>query len=223
MKPQGITYIMPGMEKDFLAPMPVETIPGVGKVTLKDLHSKGIYRICDITNLPQDYFAAAYGKYGIDLYRKANGGGSEYLSVEREQKSISHERTFKDVTSKQFLKNKLFELAGKVCQELRDNGWQASTINIKLRYSDFQTLTRSKTIKPTDDDRTVFDAAWEMMMKAHTRRVAVRLIGIKLSKFKEYSEQEELFEFEEIKRKRMLRAINIIRSNYGYDVIKIGY
>ena len=226
MKPQGITYIMPGMEKDFLAPMPVETIPGVGKVTLKDLHSKGIYRISDITNLPQDYFAAAYGKYGIDLYRKANGGGNEYLIPlcgKHEQKSISHEKTFKDVTSKQFLKNKLFELTGKVCQELRDKGWQASTINIKLRYSDFQTLTRSKTIKPTDDDRTVFNAAWDMMMKAHTRRVAVRLIGIKLSKFKEYSEQEELFEFEEIKRRRMLRAINIIRSNYGYDVIKIGY
>jgi DNA polymerase-4 len=90
MKPQGITYIMPGMEKEFLSPMPVETIPGVGKVTLKDFHSKGIYRICDITNLPQDYFAAAYGKYGIDLYRKACGGGSEYLSIEREQKSISH-------------------------------------------------------------------------------------------------------------------------------------
>ena len=223
MKPQGITYIMSGMEKDFLAPMPVETIPGVGKVTLKDLHSKGIYRIADITNLPQDYFAAAYGKYGIDLYRKANGGGSEYLTVEREQKSISHERTFKDVTSKQFLKSKLFELTGKVCQDLRNKGWQASTINIKLRYSDFQTLTRSKTIKPTDDDRTVFDAAWEMMMKAHTRRVAVRLIGVGVSKFSEYAEQEELFEWEEIKRGKMLRAINIIRSHYGYDIIKIGY
>jgi DNA polymerase-4 len=222
MKPQGITYIMPGMEKEFLVPMPVETIPGVGKVTLKDLHSKGIYRICDITKLPQDYFAAAYGKYGIDLYRKANGGGSEYLNVEREQKSISHERTFKDVTSKKFLKNKLFELTGKVCQELRDKGWQASTINIKLRYSDFKTLTRSKTIKPTDDDRIVFDAAWDIMMKAHTRRIAVRLIGIKLSKFKEYSEQEELFEFEEIKRRRMLHAINIIRSHYGYDIIEMG-
>lgn len=223
MKPQGITYIMPGMEKDFLAPMLVETIPGVGKVTLKDLHSKGIYRIADITNLPQDYFAAAYGKYGIDLYRKANGGGSEYLIVEREQKSISHERTFKDVTSKQFLKNKLFELTGKVCQDLRDKGWQASTINIKLRYSDFQTLTRSKTIKPTDDDRMVFDTAWEMMMKAHIRRVAVRLIGVGVSKFSEYAEQEELFEWEEIKRRKMLRAVNIIRSHYGYDIIKIGY
>ena len=222
MKPKGITYIMPGMEKDFLAPMPVETIPGVGKVTLKDLHSKGVYRICDITKLPQDYFAAAYGKYGIELYRKANGGGSEYLTVEREQKSISHERTFKDVTNKQFLKNKLFELTGKVCQELRDKGWQASTLNIKLRYSDFKTLTRSKTIKPTDDDKTVFDVAWNMMMKAYTRRVAVRLIGVGLSRFNKFSEQEELFELEEIKRKKMLRAVNIIRSHYGYDIIQMG-
>jgi len=226
MKPKGITYIMPGMEKEFLAPMPVETIPGVGKVTLKDLHSKGVYRIYDITKLPQDYFAAAYGKYGIDLYRKANGGGSEYLIPlcgKREQKSISHERTFGDVTSKQFLKEKLFKLTGKVCQEIRDKGWEASTINIKLRYSDFRTLTRSKTIKPTDDDRIVFNLAWDMMTKAHTRRVAVRLIGVSLSKFKECSEQEELFEFEEIKRKKMLRAVNIIRSHYGYDIIKIGY
>jgi len=222
MKPRGITYIVSGMEKEFLAPMPVETIPGVGKVTLKDLHSKGIYRISDITGLPQDYFAAAYGKYGIDLYRKANGGGSEYLTVEWEQKSISHERTFADVTNKHFLKEKLFKLTGKACQELRDNGWQASTVSIKLRYSDFKTLTRSKKIKPTDDDGIVFDVGWDMMMKALTRRVSVRLIGIRLSKFNEYSEQEELFEFEEMKRRRMLRAINIIRAQYGFEMIGFG-
>ena len=225
MKPNGITYILPGMEKEFLAPMPVESIPGVGKVTLKDLHSKGIYRICDITKLPQDYFAAAYGKYGIDLYRKANGEGSEYLiplNGKYEQKSISHERTFKDVTSKEFLKNKLFKLTGKVCQELRDKGWQASTVTIKLRYSDFNTLTRAKTIKPTDDDRNVFDVAYDMLTKAHTRRVAVRLIGISLSKFSKFAEQEELFEWEEIKRRRMLRAVNIIRAQYGFDKIQIG-
>jgi len=220
MKPKGITYIVSGMEKEFLAPMPVETIPGVGKVTLNDLHSKGIYSISDITRLPQDYFAAAYGKYGIDLYRKANGGGSEYLIIEREQKSISHERTFADVTNKQILKERLFKLTGKICQELRDKEWQASTINIKLRYSDFKTLTRSKKIKPTDDDGIVFDVGWDMMMKALTRRVAVRLIGISLSKFNEYSEQEELFEFEEIKRRKMLRAITRLRNRYGYEIIQ---
>jgi DNA polymerase-4 len=222
LKPNGITYILPGMEKEFLAPMPVESIPGVGKVTLKDLHSKGIYKIGDITELPQDYFATAYGKYGIDLYRKACGQGSEYLTVEHEQKSISHERTFADVTSKKFLKEKLFKLTGKVCQELRDKNWLTSSVNIKLRYSDFKTLTRSRKIKPTDDDKTIFDAAWNMLIKAYTRRVAVRLIGIGVSKFSNLSEQEELFEWEDIKRRKMLRAITRLRDRYGYEVIRVG-
>lgn len=223
MKPNGITYIFSGMEKEFLAPMPVEAIPGVGKVTLQDFHSKGIYRIGDITKLPQDYFAAAYGKYGIDLYKKACGEGNEYLIVDNyEQKSISHERTFADVTSKQFLKEKLFKLTGKVCQELRDMDWLASNVHIKLRYSDFNTLTRSRMIKPTDDDKTIFEEAWKMLIKALTRRVAVRLIGIGLSKFSKFSEQQELFEWEEIKRRRMLRAVTKIRDKYGYESLMFG-
>jgi len=220
MKPCGITYILPGMEKEFLAPMPVESIPGVGKVTLKDFNSKGIYRIGDITKLPQDYFTAAFGKYGIDLYRKACGQGSEYLTIEREQKSISHERTFsEDVTSKEFIKEKLFKLTGKICQELRDMGWQAATVNIKLRYSDFQTLTRMRTVKPTDDDKIIFDTAWSLLKNAHTRRVAVRLIGVRLTNFSPYSEQEFLFEDYEIKRKKILRAVTRIRDKYGYSII----
>ncbi len=222
LKPNGITYILPGMEKEFLAPMPVESIPGVGKVMLKDLHSKGIYKIGDITALPQDYFAAAYGKYGIDLYRKACGEGSEYLTIEHEQKSISHERTFADVTSKKFLKEKLFKLTGKVCQELRDLNWLTSSVNIKLRYSDFKTLTRSRKIKPTDDDKVIFDTAWNMLIKAYTRRVAIRLVGVGLSKFSKFSEQEELFEWEEIKRRKMLRAVTRIRDKYGYESVMFG-
>jgi len=222
MKPCGITYILPGMEKEFLAPMPVEAIPGVGKVMLKELNAKGFYKIGDITKLPMDYFSAAFGKYGIDLYRKASGEGSEYLVLEHEQKSISHERTFSDVTSKEFLKEKLFYLTGKVCKEIRDLGWEASTVSIKLRYSDFQTLTRMKTIKPTDDDEIIFNTAWSMLKNTYTRRVAVRLIGIKLTKFSPYSEQECLFEDYEIKRKKMLRAITRIRDKYGYNIIGFG-
>jgi DNA polymerase IV len=223
MKPTGITYVLPGMEKEFLSPMPVETIPGVGKITLKDLNSKGIYKIGDITNLPQEYFAAAYGKYGIDLWRKANGEGTEYLTIQRERKSISKETTFnEDVTSNEFLKETLFEFAGKICQTMRNHRWIASTINVKLRYSDFQTLTRSRTIKPTDDDKIIFDTAWQLLSKAQTRRVAVRLIGMGLTNFSEYSEQEFLFEDEEMKRKKMFRAVTLIRDKFGYNIIKFG-
>ena len=220
MKPTGITYVLPGMEKEFLSPMPIETIPGVGNVMLKDLNSKGIYKISDITSLPQEYFAAAYGKYGIDLWRKASGEGTEYLTIQRERKSISKETTFgEDVTSNEVLKKTLFELTGKICQTMRNHGWIASTVNVKLRYSDFQTLTRSRTIKPTDDDKIVFDTAWQLLSKAHIRRVAVRLVGVGLSNFSEYSEQEFLFEDTEIKRKKMFRAVTRIRDKYGYNAI----
>jgi len=71
----------------------------------------------------------------------------------------------------------------KVCQSLRKKGWEASTIDIKLRYTDFHTLTRAKTIKPTDDDKNIFETAWDLMKKARTRRVAVRLIGVELQIF----------------------------------------
>lgn len=223
MKPMGITYILHGMEKEFLAPMPVEAIPGVGKATLRELQNRGFYKIGDVAKMPLDYFAAAFGKYGIDLWRKANGVGTEYLTVERERKSISRETTFgEDVMDKEFIKQVLFQLTGKVCHSLRKRNWQAATIHIKLRYSDFQTITRAKTVKPTDDDKVVFDTAWDLMSKAHTRRIAVRLIGVGVTNFSLLGEQEYLFEDYEVRKKKILRAVTKIRDKYGFKMISIG-
>ena len=222
-KPRGVTYIIPGMEKDFLAPLPVETIPGVGKVTLKDLHLKGIYMIGELANLSEDYLIAAFGKYGSALWKKANGGGSEYLNPPAERKSISKERTYgKDENNRAEIEKTLFKLTGQVCQLMRDKNWQAATVSIKLRYSDFVTLTRAKTIKPTDDDRTVFETAIKLLRKADSRRVSIRLIGIHLTKFNPFCEQEEIFEDENIKRKKMFRAITKIRDKFGYSSIQFG-
>ncbi len=220
LKPMGITYVIPGLEKEFLSYMPVETIPGVGKVMLRELNNKGFYKIGDITKLSSDYWGSAYGKYGIALWRKANGEGTEYLTTEREQKSISKETTFgSDVTSNEKIYEVLFELTGRVSQSLRDDNIIASTISIKLRYSDFQTLTRSRTIKPTDDDKVIFENAKDLMIKAHTRRVGVRLIGVGVSRFSNFCEQEELFEYEEVTRKKLFRAIDFLRNKYSYSII----
>lgn len=222
-KPMGVTYILPGMEKEFLAPLPVEALPGVGKVTLQSLHSKGFYTIGDIAESSQDYLSLAYGKAGIDIWDKANGGGKSYISHGHKRKSISKERTFgKDVMSKTKVEETLFSLTAKVCQMLRNRNWQTSTVSIKLRYSDFITITRSKTIIPTDDDKIVFDTAVNLLRNAYTRRVATRLIGIHLTNFSEYNEQEILFDDENIVRKKMLRAVTRIRDKYGYSSIKIG-
>lgn len=222
-KPKGITYIIPGMEKEFLAPLPVQTIPGVGKVTLNELNLKGIYKIGELAELPEDYLITAFGKYGSALWKKANGGGSEYLNPPTERKSISKERTYgKDENNRSEIEKTLFKLTGQVCQLLRNKNWQTSTISIKLRYSDFVTWTRAKTIKPTDDDKTVFDTALKLLHKADTRRVSIRLIGIHLTKFSPFCEQEEIFEDEEIIRKKMFRAITKIRDKFGYASIQFG-
>lgn len=222
-KPKGVTYIVPGMEKEFLAPLPIELIPGVGTKSLPVLQSKGFYKIGDVAEAPLDYFTAAFGKPGMDLWHKANGEGTEYLTTERERKSISHERTYnKDVANRQIVEETLFRLTGKVCQSMRDKNVQASTITLKLRYSDFVTVTRSKTVRNhISDDKKVFEIAMALLDNAYTRRVAVRLIGIGVSNLVPFAEQELIFEDEEAKRKRMFEAINQIRGKYGYEMIQL--
>lgn len=223
MKPCGVTYVQPTMEKEFLAPMPIETIPGIGKVTQRSLNAKGFYTIGDIANTSSDYFTAAFGKYGLYLWEKANGKGEEYLTRPEERKSISHATTFEeDIVGKKELEKIYFELTSKVCQTLRNNNWQASTVGIKLRYSDFLTLTREKTIHPTDDDKEVYDNVINLFRKCYTRRVGVRLVGVRLTKFNEFVEQEFLFNDEKIIRKRMLRAVQKIRDKYGFKAIQVG-
>ncbi len=221
-KPKGITYVNHGNEKDFLSPLPIEKIPGVGKATLKELNSRGFYQVGDLAKVNSDYLGVILGKWGVDLWHKANGEGTEYLSVEHEQKSISKERTFEDVIDKEKIINILFKLTGQVCQLLRDNNFQASTISIKLRYSDFKTLTSAKTIQHTDDDKTIFETAKNLFLKSYTRRVSIRLIGVKLTNFAIAFHQGSLFDAQEEKRLQMIEAINSIRERYGYSAITIG-
>lgn len=222
-KPKGITYIPPGMEKEFLRKLPAEKMPGIGKVTIRELHAKGFYTLGDIAAMPEDYFITAFGKHGSDLWKRANGEGSSYLNPPEKRKSISKERTYgQDVLDKNEIEKTLFDLTGKVCQLMRDRNWVTSTVSIKLRYSDFVTLTRAKSINPTDDDKIIFDTAVKLFRNSYTRRVSVRLIGIHLGNFSEFSEQEILFEDENITRKKMLRAVTKIRDKFGYSSLKLG-
>jgi DNA polymerase-4 len=222
-KPMGITLVPAGCEKEFLAPLPIEKIPGVGKKLFPLLRSRGFNTTGDIANASPDYLSVLLGKFGTDLWEKANGRGNDVFVSQSERKSISKETTFdKDIINKKQIEAFMFELTGDACQLLRDENWQASTISIKLRYSDFVTITRAKTIKPTDDDKVVFDTTVDLFRKAFTRRVSIRLIGIHLSKLSHFCEQEVLFQDEEVIRKRMLRAVMKIRGKYGHKAIHIG-
>lgn len=222
-KPQGITYILPGMEKEFLSKMPVEVIPGVGKNTLKFLQNKGIYTIEDAASIPKEYMESFFGKYGADLWRKANGQGREYINEPHVRKSISKERTyFEDVTDIEKVESTIFRLTGMICQSLRNKGFRSSTVSIKIRYSDFSTFTRAKSIQPTNDDNTIYATAVNLFRKYYNRKQSIRLIGVHLSHLTDGQEQEDLFNINMDKRRDMFRAVSGIRNKYGYESIDIG-
>lgn len=222
-KPLGVTYVLEGKEKSFLSSLPLEVIPGVGKVMIKNLNSKGFYKIRDISEISVDYLTASFGKSGIDLWDKANGYGSSILNSNQQQKSISKETTFgEDILDTDILLKVLHTLCGKVCHTLREQELMTSCVSLKLRYNDFITNVRSKTIELTDDDRTIFECVRELFNKTYTRRVSVRLVGINLSKFSQSGEQINLFEDEAEKRKNLLEVVNNIRGKYGYSMINLG-
>lgn len=223
-KPNGITYVMHGMEKEFLAPMPVETIPGIGKVAKKTLNSRGFYKLEQLSNLSPETLHRIFGKYGEYLWRKSNGLGSDEYHFDHLRKSISHETTFHhDGSNTEVLEKILFELTESVCQNLRNKNWLASTVCVKVRYSNFKTITRDKTIIATDDDKEVYQTVLQLFRRCYTPRAEVRLLGVRLNNFTYIAEQADLFEDINKSRKEMFEAVKRIRDKYGYKSIHVGF
>jgi len=223
-KPEGITFVVPGQEAEFLAPLPVEAMPGVGDVMKKELNARGFYTIGQIAKTPKAYFEFVFGKYGSVLHDHACGIGSSIFSIEYEQKSISRETTYQTDTSDiEYIESTLLELVRDAGNALRSENFMTRTISIKLRYSDFVTTTRSKTLtNPTDNDKIIYSTAQELLRKSYTRRVTIRLIGIHLSNFVPFVEQGELFPKIEEKQARILRTIDRLNAKYGEDVVRFG-
>ncbi|MFA6979283.1 MAG: DNA polymerase IV [Ignavibacteriaceae bacterium] len=223
-KPEGITYVVAGQEQEFLAPLPIETMPGIGKVTTKQLNARGFRIIKDITNASSDYFTTHLGKYGLAIYEHAHGKGTEFLTVQHERKSIGREETFqKDISDTHEIEKILFHLVEDVANSLRKKGWMTKTITLKLRYSDFITITRAQSLKePSNSDKIIFNTITELFRNAYKRRVAIRLIGVQLTNFYSSFEQENLFDGKEEKEKRMLNSIDELRAKYGLKIIQYG-
>ncbi len=224
VKPAGIIYIEHGLEKNFLSPLSIDVIPGVGKKTELELRKFDINFIRDIQKMPQSTIETILGDYGNYIYRTALGIGSDTLDVEWKRKSISNEQTFgKDTTDKNELLKYLFELSESVCYNTRRYGWKGKTIKLKLRYSDFSTITRNITLKEsTNDDKVVFDAVKNIFLKAYTRKMSIRLLGVGLTQFSEATEETlSMFRADE-KRTHVLSAVDKLRKKYGDGSIHTG-
>jgi len=219
--PNAITVIPPGTEATFLAPLSVGELWGVGPKTAEKLEQLGMKTIGDIAAWPEADLIRRFGKGGAYLARHAKGVDERPVETERETKSISHETTFaKDVNDEAVLKRTLRGLADSVGRRLRKYGLRGITVQVKLRWADFTTLTRQVTLAhPTDLDNEIYAAA-EELFETNWRGQRVRLIGVGVSGFDEEGRQLGLWDAPKVKEDRRLQSvIDSLRDRFGEDAI----
>ena len=228
-KPNGILWIIPGCEAAFLAPLDVRKVPGVGKVTEKNLHAVGIRKVGDLARLDEDFLAQRFGKWGLALAGKAKGldaGGwfDSEIGEDEGPKSISHEHTFgEDTADAAQMEATLAHLCEKVGRRLREGGLEARTVQLKMRYSDFSTITRAHSVPRAtqldtelfEEIRSLFRANWELGRK-------VRLLGVHASSWGEGGEQMDLLgEDKHEKWKQALAAADRLRDKFGDSAVSL--
>jgi len=227
-KPNGVLWILPGCEAEFLAPLEVRKVPGVGKVTEKNLHACGIRKIGDLAALDENFLEERFGKWGLALAGKARGedaGGWFDTEVGEggDPKSISHEHTFmEDTADSAALDAILVRLSEMVARRLRDHHVYTRTVQIKLRYSDFSTFTRARTLDhATQIDSEIAEAARGLFHKAWNRR-KIRLLGVYAQSLEAGEGQTNLLDEEKTERwRKTLKAVDRIRDKYGDSTVSL--
>jgi DNA polymerase-4 len=222
-KPNGVLWIVAGQEAKFLAPLDVREIPGVGKVMERNLHTLGIKKVGDLAKLAEGDLEQRFGKWGLALAGKARGedaGGwfDAEVGADLDAKSISHEHTYnQDTSDAAQLESTLMRLSEMVGRRLREANFYARTVQLKLRYKDFSTLTRAHTLpSPTQLDTEIFEHIRALFRKNWRKGVEVRLLGVQTSRFTTQAAQIDLLEGNRQQRwKDALAAADKLRDKYG--------
>ncbi len=214
-KPNGFLEIPHGKEKEFLWPLGIEKINGVGKQTEQQLKNFGIYTIEDIAKTPIELMERYAGKWGEALWRKSQGIGSVEIDTEWEQKSMSHENTFdKDHTDIKFLHSELVRLTEKTAYSLREDEKLTGCITVKIRYSDFETTSRQETVDYTALDDVLIAKVKDLFNKSYQKGRPVRLLGVRFSQFIPFTMQMSLFE-NNVEKLNLYKAVDDIKDRYG--------
>jgi len=228
-KPHGILWVIPGQEAKFLAPLDVRDIPGVGKVSEQNLNALGILKVGDLARFDESFLEERFGKWGLALSGKARGedaGGwfDTEVGADTDPKSISHEHTYNDDTADlEKLESTLMRLSEMVGRRLREHRLYARTIQLKLRYKDFTTITRAHSLTdPTQLDTEIFGQARNLFHKNWRRGFQVRLLGVQASHFDVRSRQADMIE--DARRQRWQQALSAadhLRDKFGESSVTL--
>ena len=214
-KPDNEIRVISGNEKPFLAPLSVKKIPMVGNVTYKSLCDLGVKRIKTLQEMPMELMYKVLGKNGLSIWKKANGIDNSPVVQYHERKSISTERTFnKDTTDINKLKSIVIAMSENLAYQLRRGNKLTACVVFKIRYSDFQTYTKQQAIPYSAMDHTLIPVVLNLFKTLYSRRLLVRLIGVKFSHLVEGGHQVNLFEDDE-KHLNLSTAIDNMRERYG--------
>jgi len=228
-KPNGVLWIAPGQEAKFLAPLDVRAIPGVGKVTEKNLQALGIHKVGDLSRFEDTFLEEHFGKWGLALAGKARGedaGGwfDAEVGESSDAKSISHEHTYnEDTANQEQIESTLMRLSEMVGRRLREAELHARTIQLKLRYKDFTTITRAHSLAaPTQLDTEIFEQIRLLFRKNWQQNHPVRLLGVQTSSFEAQAKQGNLLEDDRrLRWQKALSAADRLRDRFGESSVTL--
>jgi DNA polymerase IV len=219
----GVHVVEPGLELAFLHPLPVEALWGVGPATLVKLQKLGVGTVGDLAALPLEALTAALGPgAGSHLHELSQGRDDRPVVPDQQPKSISHEETFaSDLTSMDQLRAEVVRLSDAVAARLRHHGFRGRTVQLKVRYRDFSTVTRSRTLEaPTDRGTELLDTAWSLLVRLPVER-GVRLVGVGMSNLVGEPAQQQLpfGDSHEPQWDAANEAVDAIRERFGTQLI----
>jgi len=218
-KPNGYLEVPAGKETAFLWPLNVDKIPGVGKQTQIALHKMGIITIEQIAKTPVDQLEYSFGKWGKKLWDKAHGISHSEVEPYSEQKSLSHENTFhEDSNDIVFLETELVRLTEKAAYDLRQEGKLTGCVTVKLRYSDFTTVSKQEVIDYTALDNVLMAKVKDLFTKLHKKGEKVRLLGVRFSHLVPMTIQMSLFD-DALEKLELFKAVDIIKNQFGSDAV----
>ncbi|HWR53640.1 MAG TPA: DNA polymerase IV [Bryobacteraceae bacterium] len=229
-KPNGVLWVLPGVEAQFLAPLDVRKIPGVGKVTEANLNALGIRKVGDLARLEDGFLEQRFGKWGLALAGKARGedAGAWFdaeVGAGGDPKSISHEHTFDvDTADAGALEATLARLSVMVGRRLREHGLYARTVQLKLRYKDFTTITRAQTLdRATQLDTELLAESRALFRNNWKPGAEVRLLGVHAGSLVAGEAQLNLLDDGKSERwSKALGAADRLRDKFGESAVSLG-
>lgn len=219
-KPNGFMQVPAGFEKQFLAPLKVDKIPGVGDHLYQSFLALDIQTINDLSNYGAKALEKQFGKHGVELWNKAQGLHEGQVSSYHEAKSISTENTFEEnKTDMRFLLAELVRMTERVGYELRQDGKLAGCVAVKIRYRDFTTFSKQTTINYTYRDDELITIAKDLFNKLYRQGSAVRLLGVRVSDLTNNAIQANLFD-DAGKKSELYKAIDDVKNKFGKYALK---